>query len=442
MKTYPKIQVIFPLTYPLDFDELVEVLKANYRVGYAGLFFMDSKSSASLVLQTLPNESCMALGKIEKICRPYVQGQLEVTPFRSFQQVSGGWELLQQQGRFRAWGGHRCSKQMKRSKQPLQPLQPRQPRQPLKPLQIQPREPLYLHINALGEEDVEHITAKDLDNLVGTEDDVINFFERNYTANAKQTIMMREWEKFRAYSREKVRRWDQQSDDGGLCDRYGIPSEEPPLFSDSDTEDELEEREELEELAKMKDPPTYDPDSDSEGNLERKKKLLRTKLIDRAPKILKDDFLKEFQCLILDNPHNSNVVANTRDGYFRYFDGKRWIKAYNKDFFEKVTLSRISKATEMLNKQSLLGCREFTRSQVSSMVTRLLRFGQGSEVDLFLRDNTEAVKDGILAAENQESRLALAERALKRRIIRVGKDEANVKGRRVVSNSTWEKLKV
>lgn len=426
MKTSSKIQVIFPSDSLLDFDELLGALRTHYGVGYAGLFCSGtsntSNPSAKLLLQTLRVKSCMAPGKIEKICRPYVRGQADVTPFRSFNNVTEGWKLLEERGQFRAWGGRRCSSKQAKSK-------PKKSR----------RATLYLHINALGKEDVGHITAKDLDNLVGTEDDVVGFFERNYTANAKRAIMTREWEKFRVYSREKIRTWDHQQSGGGLCDRYGIPTEECGYSSDSETEDEFVDAPVDQHLERLPEPPVYDPDSDSEGNIERKRRLLRAKLVDRAPKIRKDDFLKEFECLILENPHNSNVVASTRDGYFKYFDGKRWIKAYNKDFFEKVTLNRISKATEMLNKQPLLSCRDFTRSQVSAMVTRLLRFGEGSEADVFLRDNTEAVKDGVLASENQEFRLGLAERALKRSITRVG--ENDVRGGRVVRTTTWQKLK-
>lgn len=99
--------------------------------------------------------------------------------------------------------------------------------------------------------------------------------------------------------------------------------------------------------------PTYDPDSDSEGNVERKRKLLRNTFIERAPELRKDDFLKEFEILLLENPHNSNVIASTKDGYFKYLDGRRWIKAFNKDFFDKVTMTRIFKAEEILKKLKL-----------------------------------------------------------------------------------------
>lgn len=46
------------------------------------------------------------------------------------------------------------------------------------------------------------------------------------------------------------------------------------------------------------------------------------------------------------------------------------------------------------------------------MVKQLLNSREGSEVDLYLKNKTEtaeAVKDGILAAENQEVRIELVQ---------------------------------
>ena len=421
MKTYTKIVVVFPPESLLDSEELINDLESQYRLAYTGLFY--SEGRMSLVLQTLPKSTCMMLRKVEQICKKYVQ-DIQVLPY----ECSLGKALVER-GQFRSWGGNRGGlRDTKVSK--VSKIRSKRRRS-------KDSSSLYLLTNPLGEEDLSHIRAKELDDLVGSEDEVVGFFERNYAPYVKRMITAREWAKFRRYSRDKVRRWDQQSG-GNLCHALGIPREEHSNTSSSDEDVELDDTgEALEET--LKGPPIYDPDSDSEGNLERKRKLLRANLVRRAPKMRKDDFLKDFERLILENPHNSNVVASTRNGYFKYFDGERWIKAHNKDFFDKVTLARVSRATEVLENSP--GVTSFTRSQVSEMVRLLLKYDEGSDVDKFVRDKAvkeEAVKDGILAAENQESRLGLVERSRKRRIVRVG---SGTTLKPVVRKTTWEKLR-
>lgn len=383
MKSYTTAAVVFRADSLLDFDELLEDLDSQYRIGYAGLFY--SGSTVHLVLQTVPRSACFVFDKVAKICAPYEI--VEILPFDK--NLSSLGEVLQQRGRLRAWGGSR--------------------RRTIKTVRVSTARvsTVRLYTNALGKEDVSHIKISHLRDLVGSEDEIVAFFERNYTPNAKRRIVESEWRKFRRYSRDKVRRWDEFSG-SDLCGLHGIQGKEKECCS-SDSDDGVPSR-----------PPLYDPDSDSEGNRARKRKLFRAKLVEQAPEMRKDEFLKGFEMLILDNPHNSNVIASTKDGYFKYFDGNRWIKAYNEDFFNRVTLTRISKAADLLKPATFTGSAEFTRSQVASMVRLLLKNGEGSEIDKFVRDNTGAVKDGILAAENQGSRLELAERALKRKIVRVG----------------------
>lgn len=388
MKSYTTVVVVFRADSLLDFDELIEDLESQYRIGYAGLFYSDS--SVRLVLQTIPRSACFVFDKVAKICAPYQI--VEILPFDK--NLSSLGEVLQLRGRLRAWGGSR--------------------RRTIKTKRI-PRSNVRLYTHALGKEDVSHIKISHLRDLVGSEDEIVAFFERNYTPNAKRRIAESEWRKFRRYSRDKVRRWDEFSG-SDLCGLHGIQGKEEE-YSSSDSDGE----EDLGNVGAPSTPPLYDPDSDSEGNRARKRKLFRAKLVEQAPKMRKEDFLKGFEMLILDNPHNSNVIASTKDGYFKYFDGNRWIKAYNEDFFNQVTLTRISKAADLLKHVSTTSTgSEFTRRQVAEMVRLLLKNGEGSEIDNFVRDNTGAVKDGILAAENQGSRLEFAERALKRKIVRVG----------------------
>lgn len=373
MKAYGKVCVVFGSSYLVDFEELLRQLQASYIIGYAGLF--SNPQQTYMVLQTPPKKTYMALRKVTKICKTFVQ-DFEVLP--GVDERVFGYTLLEERGRFRTRGGKR-RKQFKTT---------------------------YLYTNALGEEDVSHITPEQVDQLVGSEDEVVQFFDRNYNAGTKKEMMAKEWAKFRRFSREKVRRWDKQ-ENTSLCRQLGIKpvSESNPDIEEDDSRD------------KLSAPPIYDPDSDSEGNVQRKRKLLRNIFVERAPEMRKDDFLKEFELLLFENPHNSNVIASTKDGYFKYFDGRRWVKAYKRDFFDKVTRTRIRKAGEILGKLS-----DFTGDQVSKMVT-LLNSTIGSEL--------EAIKDGVLAAENQEARLKL------NKIERVGTLKNGTK-----TQITWEELGV
>ena len=389
MKAYSKICVVFYSDSLLDFEEVVKELETQYRIGYAGLFSTPT-TKTYLVLQTLPNSTRMALGKVAKICGKF-SGGFHVNPV--VDPYIFGCRALEERGKFRTRGG-------KRSK--VEKL----------------KTTIFLHTNALGQEDVSHITPESFELLLGSGDEVVDFFDRNYSANSKNMIVEEEWKKFRRFSRRKVRRWEKQEKLQGLCQGLGInETSESESGSESEyTSDTIPSR------------PVYDPDSDSEGNVERKRKLLRNVFIERAPELKKEGFLKDFELLLLENPHNSNIIASTKETYFKFFDGTRWVKAYNKDLFNKVTMGRILTAGEILKKLKLP---DFTRNLGSSIVTLLMN--SGSEVDLFLKDNTEAVKDGILAAENQEIRLGL----VKNKVIRVGVDHFN---NDVVRNTTWEEL--
>ena len=397
MKVYGKITVVLSSCCLLDFDELVNELNIHYPIGYAGLFSTTPKTF--LVLKTLPKRTCMALGKVAKICAEFVH-DFEVLP--GVDKEVFRYQALEERGGFRTHGGKRSK--IKKSNKP-QPT-------------------IYLYTNALGQEDVSHIASEGVEDLVGSEDDVVQFFDKNYTTSAKKIITLEEWKKFRSYSRRKVRRWEKQEKLQGLCEELGIKKASE---SDSESDTEFNER--------LSTRPVYDPDSDSEGNVERKRKLLRNSFIERAPEMRKEVFLKAFEVLLLENPHNSNVIASTKDGYFKYFDGRRWIKAYNKDFFDKVTMKRIVKAQEMLKRVKLP---DFTGNQVSLMVKSLLISRHGAEVDMQLKDkvDADAVRDGILAAENQEVRIGLVESTNKKKVERVGKTVQ----RGVLRNTTWEKL--
>lgn len=324
MKVYAKLRVVFSSNALLDLEELVAQLEKHYRVGYAGLFSTPTNKTC-LVLQTLPRSTRMSIGKITKVVRAFVV-DFEVLPVAPTTLDFSDLRLLEERGSFRTRGGKRGKRGGIWS----------------------------LSINALGEEDVSHITPEHLEALVGSEDEVVDFMDGIISPDAKNSIIVAEWDKFRRFSRNKVRRWDKQQGLGGsLCRELGILEKLEPEF-------------EIQEHSKVSKRPVYDPDSDSEGNAERKRKLLKMKFLELAPELKKDDFLRDFEVLIFENPHNSNTLTKDRV----YFDGKLWVKTDTKDFFHRVTMARISKATEVLEKLQLS---DFARDQVSATVTQLLR---------------------------------------------------------------------
>lgn len=98
-------------------------------------------------------------------------------------------------------------------------------------------------------------------------------------------------------------------------------------------------------------------------------------------------------------------------------------------------MKRVKKADKTLHKFVEDGnMSDFTRKQVSAMVKELVTFGSGSEMDDYLRNDKDAVKDGILAAENQETHLAFVTEMTEKKVERVSK--IFPRGAKLVRDST------
>lgn len=366
-KTYSKALAIFDDGYPLDFEEVVAGLETKYRLGYAGLFHGDR--SILVAMQVLPKSTCLRLGVVQNICQKYNDaGNVKVVPLEKDTMKKLG-EAVQQKGQLRGWGGSR--KRRRRNDDDL---------------------------HALGHEDLSHISVEKLKGLVGTEDEVLAFFREYCDKLTRLDTVARQWEKYRVFSRNKVRRWDDQ-EKSNLCQQYGISgykeeeedseaSEDEKSCEDSESDDD-DDDDDSNDDSRLKIEPEYDPDSDSEGNQNRKENLLRLKFLSSAPRARKDAFLQGFEELLLQNPKNRNVMATTKEAYFKYYNGTNWVKAPKRDFFQVVTLSRVSKASEC-NQTLESG---FAHCQISKMV-RLLRDES---------DSKDIVAQGILIAENRWS---------------------------------------
>ena len=447
MKKFTKVRVSFDVESLLDFDQILHELQQHYAIGFAGLYKGD-RGVWLYIQRDFNTKTCMTLGKISKICNK-VAAVVAVEPFDTFEEVEE--ELIESFGALRHVGakGHLPRKRNAASNAEAKAQSNAESNTESKNTTSTRShnttttqshntttttniEHLHLHINALGEEDVSHITKETLESFVGTADQVVRRLHGLFTPAYKHSVIKKKWKAFRRYARQKVRRWDEQErnkdpDYKSMGDSWGI---RPPTYESEAEDDEYDH-----DLSK---PPLYDPDSDSENNSRIKQELLRETLLEESPSQYKDDFLRDFEDWVYQNPHNSNVIASTKEGYFKYFDGKCWIKLYNKRFFNKVTASRVLKMDELLHTLVAQGeLTEFCRDQVSQMVTKLFELSQGDELERFMADHTETTKDGILAAENQGVRLASVEQTIQRLIKRVG--SLTTRGD-VARNSTWEDL--
>ena len=177
---------------------------------------------------------------------------------------------------------------------------------------------------------------------------------------------------------------------------------------------------------------SYDLDSDSEENYKKKRDLLYERLSTLSRNHYSGDFIQSFEDMLYQNPHNVNVFCCIDRAVFQYFNGKKWVKANKRDYFEKIIVRRIHKANE-INK-------EFERTELmlkteGIRVHEILFSLLETPVSSPLRK--EIVKDSIILSENRKRDLSLIKETYGRKIRKV----------RVASNmtirnmyDTWEKL--
>ena len=396
----------------MDFEQLLHDLRSVYKLGFAGLFKVDE--GISLFIQRQGDSTRMALGKINKICTKLA----DVVDIEEFETPEG--ELIESFGEFRSMGRksqsgtQEVNVESKNTTTTTTTTKSHNTTNNTNCHNTTNTTNIHLHINALGEEDVSHINLED---LIGTREEVINRVKSLMSSNHRKKVMEEEWAISRRAERRRVRLWQRQQD--------------PDLnIRESDSESTSESE------PTLKRPPIYDPDSDSEENLKKRRACLDMGILKRFPEYKYEDFLTEFEELLFDNPHNSNIKARTKEKYFSFFDGESWIKSEKRQFFHEVTKSRIAKADEAFQKLTDEGkMSEFARDQVSSIINKLFDFSTGTEMELFLRDTREQVEKGILEAERNGDRLRKIASLLKRKIVRVGDKEGDV-----VHDSTWEDL--
>lgn len=408
MRTFSNVRVNFSHGSILDFDKMVHDVRRSYQIGYAGLFEVE-KGVSLFIQKDVRATTRMALGKINRIFLDHAA----IVDVCSFTMCEG--KNIESYGTFReehckSYGRNTWSTSTRRE--------------------------IYLHINALGEEDTSHITKQHLEDFVGTEDTVVDLF-KSLPFNFKENHNKRAWASFRRHQRQQVRFWDEQErlqnpDHESLCEKFKINAN----FSDcEESQEEEDESDVVKELQPMVEPPTYDPDSDSEGNHAKKRQASRIFCLTNAPHHAKDEFFRHFEKLILENPHNTNIRASTKSGFLQYFDGDSWVKTVKEDFFSVVTTTRVKKLKEVVSR--LHGqLSDFVGSQISVMVRELARVHASTTFTAW-EDHSDTTLDEILAVENMRARLKAVEAKIGKRIVFVG----NVtKHNNVVRNSTLDTL--
>lgn len=239
------------------------------------------------------------------------------------------------------------------------------------------------HIHALGKEDISHITPKKISNIIGTEESVIGSVSGFFNEQSRANIIRDKWREFRKYSRHRVRVWDKINGDNVLSESLGVCSKSDESGSEYESDMEITST------------PVYDEDSDSEGNRKRKRNLLEEFLLDANSNVSKGDFIREFEELVYDNPHNSNVVASTDKGHFKYFNGSIWITVPRHNFFDTVITRRISSVIGQLH--GIVS--PFVKGQVSSMMDGLRDLAHSDPI------YKDIVRNSIMLSENQNRKL-------------------------------------
>jgi len=435
----------------VDFEKVVKILgKCPYDISYIGLYRDDD--IYLVFIQTSNVNSKMFPDKIRKICQGFSDDILDVSPYKKVCGV-----FIKDNGEvFKKWGGERKGNPT-----------------------------IKLCINAVGEEDVSHITPEMMMGILKSYKFLLEIFKENYGEEKFNQYFNEIWSDYRKKCRKEIRDWDKRHSDGKntLEKSLNLPEityssggefvyeddvpeesgEESGEESEDGSNDESEETEGSEEhkdesvdatkeLSEESDDEffgemvkdykkymedsaesySYDLDSDSEQNLKKKRDLLYERLSTLSRKHYSGDFIQSFEDMLYQNPHNVNVFCCIDRATFQYFNGKKWVKANKRDYFEKIIVRRIHKANE-INK-------EFDRTELmlkteGIRVHEILFSLLETPVSSPLRK--EIVKDSIILSENRKRDLSLIKETYGRKIRKV-RVASNITIRNIYD--TWEKL--
>ena len=284
----------------MDFTEVLRCIGELYDMGYMGI--SEGSAPKILYLQTSSFNVRMVPRKIRRFCEQF-GNIVDVSPFLT---IPTG--VKSEIGEMRKNG--------RRSKLPVLSSK-RKPGSKTKTAQN--------HLNALGEEDISHITVDMLDEMMGTEEIALQSTNSLYRRHVVSDKVMERWSILRQYQRSK----GQKTKEHEVHD-----------YSTFDVNAFLE-----------KYPLTYDEDSDSEDNIQTRRVLRKELLLQINVLRIYATFIEEFEKLLYVDAENSNVRASPRLGYFEYFEDGHWIaKRVSEDYFSIIIKKRVDKVGEVVAK--------------------------------------------------------------------------------------------
>jgi len=207
---------------------------------------------------------------------------------------------------------------------------------------------------------------------------------------------------------------------------------EPVLMSDgSDDEGEL---------ILNGEPVEYDSDPDSEYNKETKRRTEEISLLEESARYRTFTIPHEMASLLYENPHNSNVIASTKSGDIKYFNGKSWVKISTDELDQIVEnwIQKTRQTVEMFKNHSDSDFAKSNEAQYATNVLDMLEDGESVHVSEQKGCTKFAKKRSLICIENMNMRLKGVGSVTGKRVKRVSGRENGLKN--VVRNTTWEQL--
>ena len=392
MRTFSRLRVNFRQHVVIDFEKLVSELRKSYRIGYAGLF--EIGGALSLYLQADTGCSTkMVPSKIKNICSKMGHDVDDVSPFVDIEGVA---VISSGNKRF----GNICKT----------------------PKTLVCTSSIDVNINALGEEDLSHLTENHFEMLFGTTEANIEFALDNMTPQEKSNRLAQEWALIMANDNDINKSGDEVQDEVQGEDDMGNTNNGE---NDNNNKDDAD---------KNKD--------------DAKKKCLHISALKWCSWKLEETegqhelsapLVSQFEELLLENVSNVNIRPS-KNGYFHYFDGDTWVQRSNSSYFETVVKQKISKFCEFLERFE-------SKTDVYNKFSEVIALQMGIIFSLFLEDSEECIsfrkasKMCAIRSKNVQAagmrRLRLTARTANRKLNLVGR---KCQGGHIMKNITMADL--
>lgn len=334
-----KLRVTFAEESVVDFGEVLGSIGGLYDFGYMGI--SEGGGPQTLYLQTSSYNVRMVPRKIQRFCERFGN----IVDVSQFLTIPAG--VTSEIGEIRKNG--------RRSNPKTKPDENTKTRQN--------------HLNALGEEDISHITAEMLDEMMGPEEDFLKTTLETIGDTGVFNQVMVRWSILRQCQRSSMK--------GRKTKGHEVYD-----YNAFDGNAFLE-----------KHPLTYDEDSDSEENIQARKVLNKEFLLQANVLRIYAEYIGEFEKLLYKDLKNSNVRASPRLGYFEYFEDGHWVvKRVSEDYFNTVIRRRVIKVGEVVANLELS---PFLKGQLLGVQQA---YGVCEEDTII---NKDVVQKSVLNANNQ-----------------------------------------